>query len=277
MSEVTPHGLLPAEHRALRELHATTRQLAGHWGKLARRLDDEPLLLDEGARPRASCSTELEERVGDLHDLHGQPAAQAVGARLAGARGVSDLLLERNQAFRTALLDLQHVTTLLAYLAALARTRGDERSPNGTSGWEDAAAARSRTAARAAAAAMGADPEAAIAPADESRVGRAGARSASRSGPSAKQSTIRLSVGWLAAAQPERVAVHERRRGRGGSRLHGHDLRRSRRSAAARRGALRRRSRALAGRWRDHRDRHGAARAARPRSPRRSARTPPAT
>ena len=40
--------LLPAEHRALRELHATTRQLESHWAKLARRLGDD--LLAEGAQ-----------------------------------------------------------------------------------------------------------------------------------------------------------------------------------------------------------------------------------
>src|SRR6187549_2073103 len=121
MSEVTQQGLLPAEHRALRELHATARQVRNHWGKLADRLGGEPgALLREGADAAGELLRELRARVGGDHDLHGQPAAQAVGARLAGARGVSDLLLERNQAFRTALLDLQHVTTLLGYTAALA-------------------------------------------------------------------------------------------------------------------------------------------------------------
>src|SRR5215218_7424521 len=127
MSEVTTHGLLPAEHRALRELHATARQVRSHWAKLARRLDSAPAAtLDEGVSAAAQLLEELRERVGDEHDLHGQPSAQSVGARLAGARGLSDLLLERNQAFRGAILDLQHVTTLLGYLAALARTRQDE-------------------------------------------------------------------------------------------------------------------------------------------------------
>jgi hypothetical protein len=173
MSEVTTSGLLPAEHRALRELHATARQLESHWSKLAQRLNDD--LLAEGAGAAHDLLAELEERVGDVHDLHGQPAAQAIGARLAGARGVSDLLLERNQAFRTALLDLQHVTTLLGYTAALARTRGDASLAEWHKGWETRLRALEDRG-RAAAAAMGADPEAAIAPADESRVGRAGAR-----------------------------------------------------------------------------------------------------
>src|SRR4051794_41039395 len=165
--------LHPAEHRALRELHATARQLESHWTKLARRLDDD--LLAEGAEEAHELLVELRSRVGEEHDLHGQPAAQAVGARLAGARGVSDLLLERNQAFRTALLDLQHVTTLLAYLAALARTRGDAALAE----WLERWAAQLKVLeerGRAAAAEMATDPHAATAPADEGRAGRAGAR-----------------------------------------------------------------------------------------------------
>src|SRR3954452_2034111 len=103
-----------AEHRAIRELHATARQMRNHWRRLAERLD-EPL-LDEGAAAAGELLAELETRVGKLQ---GRPAAQSVGASLAGMRGVSDLFLERNQAFRSALLDLNHVTTLVLYLAAL--------------------------------------------------------------------------------------------------------------------------------------------------------------
>src|SRR3954447_23266276 len=122
MSEVTASGLYAAEHRAYRELHASTRQLESHWGRLARRLDDE--FLAEGASQASALLAGLEQRIGSTDDVHGQPSAQAAGARLAGARRVSDLLLERNQAFRTALLDLQHVTTLLRYPAGLARPPG---------------------------------------------------------------------------------------------------------------------------------------------------------
>jgi hypothetical protein len=173
MSEITAQGLLPAEHRALRELYATARALRSHWRKLADRLGED--LLSEGADAAGALLSELKARTVAEHDLHGQPAAQGVGARLAGARGVSDLLLERNQAFRIALLDLQHVTTLLAYLAALARTRGDA----GLAAWHDDWARRLRALedrGRAAVAAMAADPQTAIAPADESALGRAGAK-----------------------------------------------------------------------------------------------------
>jgi hypothetical protein len=176
MSEVTAHGLLPAEHRALRELHATAREVQSHWGKLARRLGGPAgAFLDEGAGAAGELLAELRARVGADHDLHGQPAAAAVGARLAGARGVSDLLLERNQAFRTALLDVQHVTTLLGYTGALARQRGDEGLAAWHEGWERRLRALEERG-RATAAAMAHDPEAAIAPADESTLGRAGAR-----------------------------------------------------------------------------------------------------
>ena len=42
---VTDAGLYPAEHRALRELSAFSRQLVGHWERLGDRLG-EPLLRD---------------------------------------------------------------------------------------------------------------------------------------------------------------------------------------------------------------------------------------
>jgi hypothetical protein len=176
MEEITTQGLLPAEHRALRELHGSTRQVESHWGKLAQRLGgDLATVLDDGAQAAHHLLTELRVRIGDVHDLHGQPAAQAVGARLAGARGISDLVLERNQAFRFALLDLQHVTTLLGYTAALARTRGDASLAAWHADWATRLG-KLEERGRAAAAAMGADPEDAIAPADEGPVGRAGAR-----------------------------------------------------------------------------------------------------
>jgi hypothetical protein len=174
MSELTANGLFAAEHRAYRELYATTRQLQNHWSKLARRIDDVEV-LGEGASQAGALLAGLELRLGEAHDLYGRPSAQGVGARLAGARGVSDLLLERNQAFRTALLDLQHVTTLLGYVGALARTRGDDSLVAWFATWERQLKVLEERG-REAVAALASDPEAAIAPADETVVGRAGAR-----------------------------------------------------------------------------------------------------
>ena len=67
------------------------------------------------------------------------------------------------------------MTTLLGYLAALARTRGDAALAAWHDGWERRLRALEDRG-RAAAAAMAADPEAAIAPADEGTLGRAGAK-----------------------------------------------------------------------------------------------------
>src|SRR5215210_2834342 len=125
--EITGHGLYRAEHRALRELYAAAHHLCSHWQKLAERLGGCPAtVLSRGA---AAGQELLDELIGrtEEHGLHGFPAAQGAGSRLAGLRNnTSDLLLERNQAMRTAVLDAQHLTTLLGYLGALASTRGDE-------------------------------------------------------------------------------------------------------------------------------------------------------
>src|SRR3712207_7686606 len=48
--------------------------------------------------------------------------------RLADARSLGALLLERNQALRAAVLDVQHVVTLLSYLSALADRRSEEHT-----------------------------------------------------------------------------------------------------------------------------------------------------
>jgi hypothetical protein len=170
MTELTELGLLPAEHRALRELHATARQVQGHWTRLAHRLGGPPAAyLEDGATMAGELLAELDGAT----ELQGQPAAQGVGSRLAGARGVSDLLLERNQAFRGALLDLQHVTTLLGYLSGLARTRGDGELAARHDGWADRLRPLEERG-RAIAVTLADDPDSAIAPAEDSVLGRAG-------------------------------------------------------------------------------------------------------
>ena len=91
-----------AEHRALRELHATGRQLAGHWWRLGDRLGGAPADARSRTAPRspARLVTELAKQTAE-RGLHGFPAAQTVGCRLAGLRNTAaDLVLERNQALR---------------------------------------------------------------------------------------------------------------------------------------------------------------------------------
>jgi hypothetical protein len=180
--EITGHGLYRAEHRALRELYVGARQLCGHWEKLAGRIGGRPeTVLRHGSETSRELLDELTGRTEE-HGLHGFPAAQGVGGRLAGVRNnAGDLLLERNQAMRAAVLDVQHLTTLLAYLARLAATRGDDQLAAFHRRWE----ARLREVeddARRAAIDIGCDPAAAVVPADQGPLGRAGHRVASAVG-----------------------------------------------------------------------------------------------
>jgi len=180
--EITGHGLYRAEHRALRELYAAAHQLCGHWQRLAERLGGQAAtVLRHGSD---DCHGLLDELAGrtEEHGLHGFPAAQGVGGRLAGVRNnAGDLLLERNQAMRVAVLDMQHLTTLLAYLARLAATRGDEQLAGFHRRWEERLRAVEDEA-RAAAIEIGCEPAAAVIPADQGPLGRAGHRVANAVG-----------------------------------------------------------------------------------------------
>jgi hypothetical protein len=174
VSEPSGQGLYPAEHRALRELHAMASQLASHWSRLGGRLGGAPGdALAGGASAARELLRELAARTA-AHGLHGFPAAQGVGGRLAGARNLAgDLVLERNQALRAAILDVAHVTTLLAYLSALADRRGDAMLAAWHRRWE----VRLREAEErvmATVVAMAEDPGDAILPASQTTAGRAG-------------------------------------------------------------------------------------------------------
>jgi hypothetical protein len=172
-SEPLASGLYAAEHRALRELHAMVRQLAAHWDRLGPRLGGPAGdVLADGASSARELLGELDERTA-AHGLHGFPAAQGVGGRLANLRNVAgDLLLERNQALRAAVLDIAHLTTLLAYLSALADRRGDAQLAAWHRRWE--VRLRELTdRVEATVVALAADPDDAIQPASPTAAGRA--------------------------------------------------------------------------------------------------------
>jgi hypothetical protein len=173
-SEPTP-GLHPAQNRALRECYAFARQLVAHWSRLAERL--EPGAARAALEAGAGAGRELLDELADLtadYGLYGFPAAQNVGSRLAGVRNaVGDRTLERNQALRMAVLDAQHLTTLLAYLAGLGEVRGDERMSAFCNRWERRLK-RHESAARRAAVALGHEPDEAIVPVDPGLGGRLG-------------------------------------------------------------------------------------------------------
>jgi hypothetical protein len=165
-------SLHPAEHRAVRELHATAQALASHWGALAARLGEpaaEPLLRG------SNTARALLEALSYRSDLPaGYPAAQGVGGGLAALRGSArDVVLERNQALRLAVGDVAHVVTLLGYLAALADARGDAELAAFHREWQEQMG-RVEQGVSEAVLGMAADPDSAVQPADPGPLGRAG-------------------------------------------------------------------------------------------------------
>jgi hypothetical protein len=165
----------PAEHRGLRELYVMARQLRDHWRALAGRLEasapEQAASLREGSHDARALIGELVD-VTAARGLHGRPAAQGFGARLASMHTVLvDTTLEVNQALRIAVLDVVHVVVLLEYLAALARTDGDGELEAFLVGWAPRLRAHEE-ALRAAAVALGDAPDAAIGAAAPGLAGR---------------------------------------------------------------------------------------------------------
>jgi hypothetical protein len=171
---VTPTpDLHPAQNRGLRELVATTRQLADHWGGLGSRLEGTAAAdtLQRGAAHARKLIAAIKPLM-EARGLYGGPAAQSVGKSLAGSRSrLGDRFLERNQALRTAVLDVQHVVTLLGYQAEIAETRGDETLARALRRHERELLTVER-AARRAAVKLGATPDEAIERVDRSPAGR---------------------------------------------------------------------------------------------------------
>ena len=169
--------LHPAENRGYRELYLSGRQAVKRLGRLASAFEGTPTreLLDKAAESISRMLGEL----GPLtarHDLHGGVTAQTGGANVGLVRGaVLDRFLERNQALRLAVEDLEHVTTLLAYLAAVSEARGESTLGEFCRSWERRLR-RQVGSVRKAAIALGSDPDVAVQPLDPSAAGRAAHR-----------------------------------------------------------------------------------------------------
>ena len=166
-------SLVPAENRGYRELYAYSRQLAEHWRAVSGALGDPALgrILDRGADAADELISELAPLTAS-QGLHGKPAAQVAGKSIAGGARVRDRFLERNQAARFAIEDLQHVVTLLAYLARASETSGNDALAEFSGRWERKLK-RMEGEARKAAAALGEDPDGAVARLDDSAIGKA--------------------------------------------------------------------------------------------------------
>src|SRR3954471_1254903 len=171
----------PAEHRALRELRVFGTQLASHWKHLARKLGGpEGALFAAGADDARTMLAEV-DAAATARDVPTRPAAALTG-RVTSARPMApDHLLERNQALRYALLDVQHCATLLGYAAGLAAVRGDEDLRALLARWEERLAGHER-AVRSAVFAVAARPDDAVAPAIPTVPGRLGHRLAAGGG-----------------------------------------------------------------------------------------------
>ena len=166
--------LHPAEHRAYRELYAVSQHLTHRWARLGTLLEQIPVgeSLQRGAAQAQRLIEELKPRT-EAFGLYGSPMAQGLGAGLADLRtGITDRGAYTGLVVRFAVLDAEHVTTLLRQLAELARARDDHDLAGFCEEW----AVRFESqldAVRQAAIELGSDPDRVAAPVVDSVVNRA--------------------------------------------------------------------------------------------------------
>jgi hypothetical protein len=165
--------LHPAENRGYRELFLTAQEAQTRLEKLAGHLEGEPRAAVEKADGALARMLEDLKPALARYDLHAEHAARGGGSRIGMVRAaILDRFLERNQALRFAVDDLEHVTTLLVYLAAVSDARGASTLTELCQGWERRMR-RHVGAVRKAVVALASDPDAAIEPLDPSPLGRA--------------------------------------------------------------------------------------------------------
>lgn len=167
-------SLHPAENRGYRELFLTTRKTEGHLSRLAPAFTGDPTeaVLAAAAQSLRKVLEELRPPLARA-GLHTEKAAEGSGANMGAFRAlVIDRFLERNQALRGAVEEIEHVTTLLAYLGNVSEARGDGELPELCRSWERRLR-RQVGLVRKAAVELGADPDIAIRPVDDSKAGRA--------------------------------------------------------------------------------------------------------
>ncbi|MSO40816.1 MAG: hypothetical protein EXQ70_02780 [Solirubrobacterales bacterium] len=172
-AEPSSERLHPAEHRAYRELYAASRQLLSRWGRLSDALADTPMAatLDEAAARVEDLLEALPEKTAE-YGLSGWPAAQGVGARLGELRsGLLDRTADTGMVLRLAVLDIEHIATLLSHLSELASTRGDDDLAAFCRKWQRLIRPQVREVRRAAIA-LGTNPDRAAAPLDASTLGQ---------------------------------------------------------------------------------------------------------
>jgi hypothetical protein len=166
--------LHPAEHRAYRELFVACRQLTDRWGRLASAVEGTAVAesLERGSAEVKVLLSELEPRIA-VHGLHAGPAVQSVGARIAELRSaITDRGGDTGMVVRFAVLDIEHIATLLAQLAELADARGDTQQTSFCREWSQRLRPEVKGL-RKAAVRLGRDPDRTAAPLDDSLLTRA--------------------------------------------------------------------------------------------------------
>lgn len=174
VADAAEQKLHPAEHRAYRELYVCCRQLVNRWARLVAALEGTKMAetMKRSAGRVRDLLAALEPRT-EAYGLHGGIAAQGLGARIADVRGaITDRSVDTGMVMRLAVLDIEHVTTLLGHLAALAEARSDEELAAFCREWQ-ASMRPEVKAVRRAAINLGGDPDRAAAPLDSSLLGRA--------------------------------------------------------------------------------------------------------
>ena len=144
------------------------------WGRLIKALDGTPdaEALERG-RDRVRKLLDALGPETARYGLHGGVAAQGVGARLADVRSaLHDRSVDTGMVMRFAVLDIEHVASLLGHLAALARARSDEGLAAFCKHWQAEIRPEVKSVRRASIE-LGESPDRAAAPLDHSLIGRA--------------------------------------------------------------------------------------------------------
>jgi hypothetical protein len=148
------------------EARTRLRRIAGHLDLESREV------CDKASEAIGEMLDALKPALAD-HDLHGELAARGTGARMGTVRAeILDRFLERNQALRFAVDDVEHVATLLSYLGAVSTTRGKKNLPELCGTWERKLR-RQVSLLRKAVVELGAHPDDAIEPLDPGALGKA--------------------------------------------------------------------------------------------------------
>lgn len=202
-------ALHPAENRGYRELMLTAEEARTRLRRIAGHLDlKSRAVADRGSEALGEMLDAMKPALAE-HDLHGEVAARGAGARIGSVRAeILDRFLERNQALRFAIDDVEHVATLLAYMGAVSAARGKKNLPELCGIWERKLR-RHVTALRKAAVELGSRPDDAIEPLDPTPVEEAGRSEIENGGPAEAEDGAAVPAGAVGDAADDAATVQD--------------------------------------------------------------------